>query len=101
MTVSSSTTFPLHPAYQEIARQYKATTEEVFKKFVTGTEEEKLATINQIRANSNLIASKLDLPETIRTEKEISGGPDNVKVKTTIFRPVGSENEVLPVLIYW
>jgi acetyl esterase len=100
MTASEST-LPLHPAYHQICEQSKKVNEEIFKKMEGATEEQKYQTIVQIRANSNLIASKLVLPETIRTEQEVFGGPNNVKVATTIFRPVGSENEVLPAVIFW
>jgi acetyl esterase len=98
---AASKKFPVHPPYQDICDLNKQYTEQVFKKLEGATTEERYQTYLKIRAASDAAASKLVVPQTLRSEHEICGGPDNLKVSTTLFRPLDSENEILPVIIFW
>jgi acetyl esterase len=65
------------------------------------TLEEKYTAILGGRAATDKLVKQASLPDTLFNKLEVFGDLDNLKVSTTIFRPVGSENEVLPVILYW
>ncbi|KAI7897600.1 Alpha/Beta hydrolase protein [Cokeromyces recurvatus] len=45
-------------------------------------------------------AKRVPVPETITFKQEVFGGPKNLKVGTTVFKPLNTENEILPVILY-
>ncbi|KAI8876443.1 hypothetical protein K501DRAFT_262138 [Backusella circina FSU 941] len=71
----------------------------LYQGFENSTEEQRYQGILELRAAADGVARQLPLPETIRTEYTWPvGAADSVKV--TVFRPLGSEDEMLPIVLY-
>ncbi|CAO0802668.1 unnamed protein product [Mucor circinelloides] len=96
------TKHPIHPVYQAFCDDHKTQLAAAFQLMGsdTPTPEKKYQIITELRTVADEFAKKVPIPETLRSKQEVVGGPKNLKIGTTVFRPVGSENEVLPVILY-
>jgi acetyl esterase len=90
---------PIHPIYNEICEERSRQSAAVAKILEDPTPEKLYQFILKLRERQDELSSAFPLPETIRTTKEITH--NNITVKVTIFRPLGTENQVLPVLVFW
>lgn len=97
----SSTVHPIHPIYKAYCDTHQKQLAEAFKHLDLSSPESQYHAITEIRAAAEEFALRVPLPETLRSQQQMFGGPGNVKVGTTIFRPIGSEKEVLPVILFW
>lgn len=97
----NSNVHPIHPIYKAFCHAHQEQTAKFLENQDLSTPESQYETITQIRAVAEEFALRVPLPETIRTQQQMFGGPKNVNVGTTIFRPIGSENEILSVILYW
>lgn len=94
--------YPIHPIYKEVCQEHQKQLALMYLKTgAVATPESEYEAIVEIRAAADEYALKFPLPETIRSKRNIRGGPKNIKVVTTVFRPLGSENKVLPVILLW
>lgn len=94
--------YPIHPVYKEICQEHQKQLAHMYLKTgAVSTPESEYEAITEIRAAADEYALKFPIPETLRKKLEVHGGPKNVKVITTVFRPLGSENKVLPIIILW
>lgn len=100
-TTTTAPKFPIHPLYQGICDINKQYTEKIFRELEDATPEKRYETYQKIRAASDAAAANLVVPQTLRSEHRVCGGPDNIEVSTTLFRPLDTENEVLPVIVFW
>ncbi|GAA5816002.1 hypothetical protein MFLAVUS_009523 [Mucor flavus] len=93
--------YPIHSIYKEVCQEHQKQLALMhLKTSAVSTPESEYETITEIRAAADEFALKFPIPETLRTKQEVFGGPKNVKIITTIFRPLGSENKVLPIIIF-
>lgn len=96
----NSTAHPIHPIYKAFCETHQKQLAEAFKHLDLSSPESQYQAITEIRAAAEEFALRVPLPEVLRSQQLMSGGPENVKVGTTIFRPIGSEKEVLPVILF-
>ncbi|KAI8636851.1 alpha/beta hydrolase fold-domain-containing protein [Parasitella parasitica] len=98
-----NTKHPIHPVYQAVCDEHKAQIAAAFQLMGgdNASPEKHYQVITELRAAADEFAKRVPLPETCRSRQEVFGGPNNIKIGTTVFRPVGSENEVLPVTLYF
>jgi acetyl esterase len=91
---------PLYKAYKIASEQSKHFTPGYVKTLKHAVESKDWSIIQNLRLSMEKQLSSIPLPDIIRSTQEVTGGPDNTKVKLTILRPVGSESEVLPIILY-
>jgi acetyl esterase len=91
--------YPIHPIYQKFCQDYLEQMTALYQGFENSTEEQMYQGILEIRAAADGVARQIPTPETLREEYTWPVGSRNVKV--TVFRPLGSENEELPIVLYW
>ncbi|KAI8875154.1 hypothetical protein K501DRAFT_338868 [Backusella circina FSU 941] len=91
---------PLHKIYKAASEQSKDITSGSIDILVSALESKDWRIIQNLRASMEKQLSGIPLPDIIRSTQEVTGGPENIKVNITILRPVGSENEVLPIMLY-
>ncbi|KAI8048615.1 alpha/beta hydrolase fold-domain-containing protein [Gilbertella persicaria] len=94
-------TYHIHPIYKEKCRIIQQKSEAALETMKNATPEERLQLLIQKRADDDVQARKLIMPATEQIKLEISGGPNHLKVKTVIFRPPGTQDNVLPVILYY
>ncbi|CEP18512.1 hypothetical protein [Parasitella parasitica] len=96
------TKHPIHPVYQAVCDDHKAQIAAAFQLMGgdSGSPEKEYQVITELRIVADEFAKKVPLPDTLQSKQEVIGGPQDLKIGTTVFRPVGSENEVLPVVLY-
>lgn len=93
--------YPIHPLYKEVCQRHaKELALMYLKAGAVATPESEYQAITEVRVAADEFAHKYSVPETCRTQQQVVG-PNNVKVNTTIFRPIGSQDKVLPVILYW
>lgn len=97
------TKHPIHPIYQAFCDDHKIQLAAAFQLMGIGgvTSEKQYEVITELRAAADEFAKKVPVPETLQSKQEVMGGPKHLKIGTTVFRPVGTENEVLPVILFW
>lgn len=94
--------YPIHRIYKEVCQEHQKQFALMhLKTSAVSTPESEYEAITEIRAAADEFALKFSIPDTLRTKQEVFGGPKNVKIITTIFRPLGSKNKVLPIIILW
>jgi acetyl esterase len=89
----------LHPAY-DVACNEIIPENDPFQNALREALNNNLEPLKKIRGLEEKGHPDLSLRETLKVKREISGGPENIKVNISIYRPVGSENEILPIMIY-
>lgn len=96
------TKHPIHPIYQAFCDDHKTQLAAAFQLMGSDTPspEQKYHIITELRAVADEFAKKVPIPKTLQSKQEVVGGPKKLKIGTTVFRPVGTENEVLPVILY-
>jgi acetyl esterase len=99
-----TTVHPIHPIYQSVCDEHKKQLALAFEaQQASNTEitpEVQYKMITEVRRAADEFAKKFPVPETIQAKQEVFGGPKKLKVGTTVFRPVSTENEILPVILY-
>jgi acetyl esterase len=97
-----TTVHPIHPIYQKVCDEHKKKLALAFQAQPNTevTPEIQYKMITEVRQAADEFAKKFSVPETIRKKQEVFGGPKHLKIGTTVFKPVGTENEILPVILY-
>lgn len=94
--------YPIHPLYKAVCQRHaKELSLMYLKSGAVATPESEYQAITEVRAAADEFALKHPVPDTLRSKQQVSGGPKNLKINTTIFRPLGSENKILPVILFW
>ncbi|KAI9477888.1 MAG: Alpha/Beta hydrolase protein [Benjaminiella poitrasii] len=98
-----NTVHPIHPIYQAVCDDHKKQLMAAMAEMggQEPTPEKQYQVITQLRAVADEFAKRVPVPETLQTKQEVVGGPKNLKIGTTVFRPLGTENDVLPVILYF
>ncbi|KAF7731468.1 hypothetical protein EC973_000276 [Apophysomyces ossiformis] len=81
--------FPIHPALIPFLKEHNG----------SSTDEEACQPAN-IASFFDAQASLIPVPEVHVEAKQVVAGPHKTKVNLTIIRPIGSENSILPALLY-
>jgi hypothetical protein len=89
---------PIHPAYAEISDAYSEKSSFMTQVF-QDIKENNFEKLHFVRKIGDESTSKLELPNVIRYQKQIPG-PNDSTVNLTIFRPPGTEDQVLPIIIH-
>lgn len=97
----SSNEYPIHPSYKAVCEEHQKQLALAFGFLDMSSPEAQYKIITEVRAAAEEHAKSLSIPKTICTKQQVCGGPKNVIIGTTVFRPVGSENETLPVILFW
>ncbi|KAI7895192.1 Alpha/Beta hydrolase protein [Mucor mucedo] len=93
--------YPIHPLYKEVCQRHaKELALMYLKAGGVATPESEYQAITEVRVAADEFAQKHPVPETCRTQQQVVGGPKNTKVNTTIFRPLQSQDKILPVILY-
>ncbi|KAI8150423.1 Alpha/Beta hydrolase protein [Fennellomyces sp. T-0311] len=82
-------TVPVHPVYAAHFEQSKKN-----PKVYDG-----VITLEQMRAYANQRLKDLPMPEVLEQDKTVVH--NGTEIRLTIFRPLGTENELLPVVVYY
>lgn len=99
MNFFPTTKHPIHPIYQAVCDEHMKQLLAAQSEMNT-TPEKQYQMITDLRLVADEFAKRVPLPETLRTKQEVFGGPKKMRVGTTVFRPLGSEEEILPVILY-
>jgi acetyl esterase/lipase len=91
---------PIHPVYKVACDESRKRSPILVKVVSEALETKDYSQIQAFRAAGDEQLSKIPLPDIIKTTKEVTGGPDNIKVKLSIYSPTGSGDEVLPIILY-
>lgn len=94
-----TTKHPIHPIYQAVCDDHMTQLAAAATELNT-TPEKQYQLITDLRHVADEFAKRVPLPETIRAKQQVFGGPKKMRVGTTVFRPLGSEDEILPVILY-
>ncbi|KAI8875153.1 hypothetical protein K501DRAFT_338867 [Backusella circina FSU 941] len=92
---------PIHPIYKQECDRSELQSPILLGVIANAMETKDYSQIQALRAAGDEQLSKIPLPDIIKTTKEVTGGPDNVNVKLVIYRPIGSEDEILPIILYF
>jgi acetyl esterase len=97
----SFTEYPIHPTYKAVCEEHQKQVALAFQVMDVTSPESQYNMITEVRTAAEVFAKNYPIPETIRTKQQVFGGPKNVIIGTTVFRPMGSEEEILPVILLW
>jgi hypothetical protein len=89
---------PIHPTYAEFADAYNEKSPFMTQAF-QDVKENNFEKLHFVRKSGDAFFSKLELPNVVRYQKQIPGPNDSI-VNLTIFRPPGTEDQVLPIIIH-
>jgi acetyl esterase len=92
---------PIHPVYKVACDESRKRSPILVKVVSEALETKDYSQIQAFRAAGDEQLSKIPLPDIIKTTKEVIGGPEGIKLKLVIYRPVGSEDEVLPIILFF
>jgi acetyl esterase len=92
---------PIHPFYKQECIRAAGQSPILLKVLANAMETKDYSQIQAFRAAGDEQLSKIPLPDIIKTTKEVIGGPEGIKLKLVIYRPVGSEDEVLPIILFF
>ncbi|KAI8878695.1 hypothetical protein K501DRAFT_277256 [Backusella circina FSU 941] len=89
----------IHPIYDAVCDKMLSENH-IFQKALEEAISNNTELLEKVRQMGDLGQPGISIRETLKVRREISGGPDDIKVHISIHRPVGSENEVLPIMIF-